>query len=117
MASNAAQAGFSYRSLVAELRAASLSNADIALATGVRERQVQHWAAGTSRPRDESRDRLVDVHYDVRLLGDVYRPEGIEIWLHARNVTLGGNRPIDLLGAGDFGPVVEAVERLASGAM
>ncbi len=117
MASSAAQAGFSYQELVHELRESGLDNGDIARATGVRPRQVQHWAAGSSRPRDESRDRLVDTHYLVRQLGEVYRPEGVEIWLHARNRALEGSRPIDLLAAGDFQPVVLAVERLRSGAM
>jgi hypothetical protein len=110
-------AGFSYPSLVQELRAVGVPSADIAKATGVKERQVQHWAAGSSKPRDETRDRLVDVHYIARQLGEVYAPEGVEIWLHARNRWLDGARPIDLLEAGDFQPVIHAVDRLISGAM
>jgi hypothetical protein len=111
------QAGFSYQEIVREIRAAGLSNGDIAKATGVKERQVQHWGAGSSRPREETRDRLVDTHYVVRLLSSVYRPEGVEIWMHAKNHDFDGARPIDLLAAGDFEPVVHAVERLRSGAM
>ncbi len=113
----ASQAGFSYREIVREIRAAGLSNRDIARAAGVKERQVQHWAAGSSRPREGTRDRLVDTHYVIRLLGAVYRPEGVEIWMHAKNPQLEGARPIDLLAAGDFQPVVQAVERLRAGAM
>lgn len=109
--------GFSYASLVHEIREHGLSSAEIATVTGVHERQVQHWAAATSRPGGETRDRLVDVHYLVRQLADVYRAEGIQIWLHARNRELDGNRPIDLLTNGDFEPVVQAVARLRSGAM
>lgn len=109
--------GFSYASLVHEIREHGVSSAEIATVTGVQERQVQHWAAATSRPRDETRDRLVDMHYLVRQLADVYRAEGIQIWLHARNRELDGNRPIDLLANGDFEPVVHAVARLQSGAM
>lgn len=109
--------GFSYASLVHELRSNGLTTAEIAAVTGVQERQVQHWAAGSSRPRDETRDRLVDVHYLVRQLANVYRSEGIQIWLHARNPALDGARPIDLLTAGEFEPVVHAVAGLQSGAM
>lgn len=112
-----ATAGFSYREIVQELRTSGLKLVDIARATGVRERQVQNWAAGSSRPQGETRDRLVDTHYIVRLLSEVYRPEGVEIWLHARNPELGGDRPLDLLAGGDFQPVVHAVDRLRSGAM
>ncbi len=92
-------------------------SSDIAKATGVKERQVQHWSAGSSKPRDETRDRLVDVHYIARQLSVVYAPEGVEIWLHSRSRWLAGSRPIDLLEAGDFTPVLRAVDRLTTGAM
>lgn len=108
--------GFSYPSLVDEIRRSGLTSAEIGSITRVRERQVQNWAAGTSRPSGETRDRLVDIHYIVRQLQQVYRPEGIEIWLHARNPELGGQRPIDLLIEGEFQPVVDAVDRLQVGA-
>ncbi|HEX9888527.1 MAG TPA: helix-turn-helix transcriptional regulator [Nitriliruptorales bacterium] len=84
--------------------------------TGVGGRQVQNWAAGTSKPSDGSRDRLVDVYYIVQQLGEVYRPEGVEIWLRAKNRTFRGRRPLELLLEGDLEPVFDAVERLASGA-
>lgn len=111
-----ARSGFSFPSIVEEIRLNGLTSAEIGLITGVRERQVQNWAAGSSRPGGETRDRLVDVYYIVQQLQSVYRPEGIEIWLHARNRELGGERPIDILARGDFAPVVEAVDRLQVGA-
>jgi transcriptional regulator with XRE-family HTH domain len=111
-----ADAGFTYPLVVEQIRAAGLTLAEIAAATGVSERQVQHWSAGSSRPREASRDRLVDIHYLAQELVDVYRPEGVEIWLHARNRSLGGDRPIDLLARGEFQAVLAAVERLKAGA-
>ncbi len=116
MTPEVAQAGFSFPSLVADIRRAGLSTAEIGQITGVRERQVQNWVSGSSRPAPETRDRLVDIHYIVRELLHVYRPEGVEIWLHARNPGLQGKRPIDLLIDGTFEPVVLAVQRLQSGA-
>lgn len=116
MSPEAAPSGFSYPSLVDEIRRSGVTSAEIGLITGVRERQVQNWAAGTSRPSGETRDRLVDIHFIVRQLQTVYRPEGIEIWLHARNPQLGGERPIDMLIQGEFQPVVNAVDRLQVGA-
>jgi hypothetical protein len=47
----------------------------------------------------------------------VYKPDGVEIWLHARNPSLDGARPIDLLAVGEFERVVLAVERLITGAV
>lgn len=109
-------AGYTYPLVVEQIRAAGLTLAEIASATGVSERQVQHWSAGNSRPRESARDRLVDIHYLAQQLAEVYRPEGVEIWLHARNRSLEGQRPIDLLALGEFQPVLAAVERLTSGA-
>jgi transcriptional regulator with XRE-family HTH domain len=108
--------GFSFPALVEEIRNHGLTAAEIGDITGVRERQVQNWAAGNSRPAADARDRLIDVYYIVRELENVYRPDGIEIWIHARNPELGGRRPIDMLIEGDFEPVVQAVVRLRAGA-
>ena len=116
MSPEPAASGFSFPSLVEEIRHSGLTAAEIGRITGVRERQVQNWAAGSSRPASDARDRLVDIHYIVRLLKDVYRPDGVEIWLHARNPELSGRRPIDLLEEGKFEPVVEGVLRLQAGA-
>lgn len=111
------EAGYTYPMVVDQIRSAGLTLAEIASVTGVRERQVQNWSAGSSRPRDISRDRLVDVHYLVQQLAEVYKPEGVDIWLHARNRSLEGERPIDMLAQGEFKPVLAAVDRLRAGGM
>jgi uncharacterized protein (DUF2384 family) len=113
---SAARAGVSFPSLIDEIRRNGLTTAEIGRITRVGERQVQNWVAGSSRPAAEARDRLVDVNYIVRQLQDVYRPEGVEIWLHSRNPELGGRRPLDLLIEEQFEPVIQAVERLQVGA-
>ena len=104
-----------YARIVEEIRDAALTSAEIAEVTGVDERQVYNWAAGTSRPKGSKRDRLLEVHYILQALRDVYTQEGAEIWVHARNRSLSSERPIDLLIAGDFQPVLLAVERLRTG--
>jgi hypothetical protein len=106
-----------YARIVADLRETALTTAEVAAITGVRERQVQHWAAGSHRPQGSKRDRLLELTYVVDRLRDVYRPEGIEIWLHGRNRDLGGQRPIDLLREGQFISVLNAIERLETGGM
>jgi len=94
-----------------------LSTSELADLTGVKPRQVQNWAAGTSRPAGAHRDHLLEVHYLVAALGEVYEPEGVEIWLHARNRLLDGRRAIDLLREGRYDVVLDAIERLKSGAV
>ncbi len=106
-----------YARIVENIRETGLTTAELAQVAGVRERQVQHWASGSHRPQGEARDRLLEVAYIVEQLKEVYKPEGVEIWLHGRNRSLGGQRPIDLLEAGDFRTVLHAIERLRTGAM
>jgi uncharacterized protein (DUF2384 family) len=106
-----------YARIVEDVRENGLTAVELAEITGVRERQVQHWSAGSHRPQGEARERLLEVAYIVDQLKEVYKPEGVEIWLHGRNRSLGGQRPIDLLQAGDFQTVLSAVERLKTGAM
>jgi hypothetical protein len=106
-----------YARIIEDLRETALTATELAAITGVKERQVQHWAAGTHRPSGTKRDRLLELAYIIERLGDVYRPEGIDIWIHGRNRELGGVRPIDLLEQGDFSTVLNAVERLETGAM
>lgn len=49
-----------------------------------------------------------------RLVGEVYTPVGVEIWLTARNRRLGHHTPLELIMEG-FGDIVVAeAERLAS---
>jgi hypothetical protein len=106
-----------YAKLVGDLREGVLTNAELAEITGVKTRQVQHWASGAHRPVGEAKDRLLELHYIVDRLRDIYTAEGADIWLHGRNRTLSSEKPIDLLSAGKFKEVLGAVERLASGAM
>jgi uncharacterized protein (DUF2384 family) len=105
-----------YRALVDHIRASALTTAELAEVTGVKDRQVHHWASGTHRPQGATRDRLLEVAYIVEQLREVYSREGIDIWLHGRNRDLDDRRPIDLLRDGAFEAVLNAVERLRSGA-
>jgi hypothetical protein len=104
-----------YRKIVNDVRQLGLSAEEIGGITGVSERQVQNWVAGKSRPTGTKRDLLLELHYIVELLRDVYTPEGVEVWLHGRNRFLEGKRPIDLLKGGAFEPVLNEAERLGRG--
>jgi hypothetical protein len=102
--------------IVEDVREAALTASEIADIAGVDERQVYNWASGASRPRGEKRNRLLEIHYIVQQLREVYSPEGTEIWLHGRNRALHGEKPIELLKKGDFETVLRSVEQLTTGA-
>jgi uncharacterized protein (DUF2384 family) len=106
-----------YARIVHDIREGAMTTQELADVTGTNRRQVTNWATGASKPSSANRDRLLEVHYLVSMLRDVYTREGAEIWLHGRKRSLGGERPIDLLRTGDFATVLQAVERLRTGAM
>jgi transcriptional regulator with XRE-family HTH domain len=104
--------------MVAEIREnAGLSVKEIAQLTGAGERQVRNWTSGHHAPRPPARERLLELHYLVGLLRDVYTRQGAEIWLHGRKRSLDGRRPIELIANGDYPTVLDAIERLRAGAM
>jgi uncharacterized protein (DUF2384 family) len=106
-----------YARIVEEVRDSGLSTGDVARVVGVAERQVRNWTSGGNAPSGRNRDRLLELHYVTRLLRDVYTREGAEIWLHGRKRSLAGRRPIDMLAEGAYDEVLDAIERLAAGAM
>jgi hypothetical protein len=110
-----AQSGL-YARIVNDVREVALTVEEVGEITHVRPRQVHHWLAGSHRPQGDSKERLLELHYIVDQLRDVYTPEGVDIWLHGRNRKLQSRRPIDLLREGDFETVLYAVEQLKAGA-
>lgn len=106
-----------YSRVVTGLRGGGLTAGEVASLTGVSERQVHRWSSGTSKPEGDARHRLLEINYVMEQLREIYTDEGVEIWLHGRNRALGGERPIDLLRAGDFEPVLTLIESMNEGAM
>jgi uncharacterized protein (DUF2384 family) len=49
-------------------------------------------------------------------IADVYRPDGVEIWMSHPNEMLGGETPIDLIARGEGGRVLDLIDVLRSGA-
>jgi hypothetical protein len=115
-ATSASDNNLTYLRIVEQVTGSGITQEELGSAVGASLRSVQNWASGTAAPRGTSRERLLDVKYIVEELRAAYTDEGIEIWLHARNRNLGGQRPIDLLAEGDVDTVVEEAQRV-SGAM
>lgn len=76
--------------------------------------------AGIS-PRSISRPALTALFRAYETLADVYTPEGVEIWMHARNMLLDARRPFEILTdpqliTRDYFLVQNVIEQLVSGA-
>lgn len=95
---------------------AGLTAAELAEIVGIGTRQLQNWASGRGTPATSARLRqLLDLQYVLDLIAEVFDDEGGVMWLHARNRTLGGERPLDLLASGRTDEVIELLDRLADG--
>lgn len=75
-------------------------------------------SGGEGRPKQPGNERsvLMELSGIVEKLLSAYTPEGVGIWLRARNLNLGGESPIELLAGGYVEKVVAESERIA-GAM
>jgi transcriptional regulator with XRE-family HTH domain len=105
-----------YLRIVDDITRSGVTQAELGQAVGASLRTVQNWAAGNGTPVGAKVRRLLDVQYIVRELRVAYTEEGVQIWLHARNRNLDGQRPIDLLAADKYDEVLAEAERV-SGAM
>jgi transcriptional regulator with XRE-family HTH domain len=93
---------------------AGLSTHDVARILGTTSRTVFRWASGRT-PRGESRERLLELAAVVDLLSRVMRPESASAWLFDPNPLLDMERPVDLIGRGDYQRVCAAIAAIAEG--
>ena len=105
-----------YMRIVEDLTSAGITQSELAKAVGASVRSVQNWTSGAARPRGRSVDRLLDVAQIVKELGEVFRGEGIQIWLRSRNRNLQGRRPIEMIEEGALDEVLAEVDRTIRGA-
>lgn len=101
--------------IIVALRTYGFTQADIASAIGVTDRAVRDWAH--EKPlRRGNEDRLQAIRQIVLLLDDSLSKRGVGQWFRAHNRLLGGRRPLDVLGEGDYEPVRQAAASFADGA-
>lgn len=105
-----------YLRIVDDITRSGITQAELGQAVGASLRTVQNWAAGNGTPAGAKIRRLLDVQYIVHELRGAYTEEGVQIWMHARNRNLHGQRPIDLLAADRYDEVLAEAEHV-SGAM
>jgi hypothetical protein len=94
-----------------------LTEADLATATGATTRTVRRWLAeDVEDPQARYADRLDDLRMVIEHLDGFGLPqEGIRNWLRWRNVCLGGSRPLEDIGKGEFDQVQRAAQAFAEG--
>ena len=100
-----------FSEVVADLRGV-LSVPEIARATGVKERQVHHWLAGTHSPKGAARDQLLSLFQIVRELQVALSEERIRVWLSSPQPDLQAT-PLDSLNEGRDREVLDAARGFA----
>lgn len=93
-----------------------LKGSDIANITDVSAATVSRWKTGKAIPHPRTQLIIADLRYVVDRLSDIYTPDEIRIWLHARNSLLEGERAVDLIHESRTEEVLAAIERLDAGA-
>jgi Protein of unknown function (DUF2384) len=115
MATTALDRAVEVKDVVAALAAFSLTQGDVARATGATERSVRNWKR-TSAIRPGYEERLQDVREIALILKDSLTARGVGQWFRARNRSLGGRRPLELISEGDADAVRSAARAFVDGA-
>src|SRR4051812_10994402 len=92
-----------------------LDRAAVAQLVGANPRTVARWLAEDSQPRTEARRRLLEVLAVLEQLSGVLEPQAAHDWLFSPNPALEHRKPVDLLGEGEFRPVLGLIDALAEG--
>lgn len=86
-----------------------LSDRLLGRATGASPSTVRDWFAGRTEPTGSRAERLIEVAEMVRQLGEVMEPAAIPVWLQRPIPRLENERPVDLLGRGEYLPVARLI--------
>lgn len=96
---------------------AHLSQDDVGRIVGVAPRTVARWVAGEASPQQSAKERLLELAYVAEQLVEVLglSPEDANLWIFAPNRLLGGGKPSELIGGGEYRRVLDLIEALADG--
>lgn len=89
-----------------------LSDRDIARATGAAASTVRAWLARSRTPTGERAERLVELSALVERLARVVDPSYIAVWLRKPVPALEDEKPLDVIGRGDYRRVARLVSAL-----
>jgi len=100
------------REVVHVNRVANLSDADIARATGAAPSTVRAWVSESRSPSGERAERLIELSALVARLERLMDADYIAPWLREPIAALDDERPLDLIGRGDYRAVAAAISSL-----
>jgi uncharacterized protein (DUF2384 family) len=93
---------------------ASLSDRDIARATGSGVSTVSAWLRRERAPRGRRAERLVELSAIAERLAAVLGPERVPVWLNKPIPALGHRKPLDVIAEGGYEQVSRVVAEFES---
>jgi transcriptional regulator with XRE-family HTH domain len=91
---------------------AKLSDADLARATGAAQSTSRAWLNGSRSPTGERAERLIELSALVERLERLMKPDYITIWLRRPVPALDDEKPLDLIGRGEYKRVARLISEL-----
>ncbi len=92
-----------------------VDTADLARVSDTNPRSVARWKAQSAVPRREAEERLLELRAVVDLSRKVMRDQAARVWMRSPNPELGYEKPLDLVGEGNYQRVIDLLLALAEG--
>lgn len=89
-----------------------LGDAEIARATGAAASTVRAWLAGTRTPTGKRAERVIELSALIERLARVIDPRYIAIWLRRPVPALDDEKPLELIGHGEYRRVARLISAL-----
>ncbi len=89
-----------------------LSDDDLARATGAARSTSRAWLNGSRSPSGERAERLIELSSLVERLERLLEPDYIAVWLRRPVPALGDEKPLDLIGRGEYRRVARLISEL-----
>ena len=96
----------------ARLGVLGLSDQDLARATGAARSTARAWLAERSAPTGARAERLLELAAMAERLERVMAPDYIALWLRKPIPALDDDKPLDLIGAGEYRRVAKVITGL-----
>ena len=91
---------------------AGLSDADLSRATGAAQSSARAWLNGGRSPSGERAERLIELSALVERLERLMEPAYIVVWLRKPVPALDDDKPLDVIGRGDYRRVARLISEL-----
>jgi len=89
-----------------------LSDADLARATGSAQSTARAWINETNPPTGERAERIIELATLVERLERVMERDYISVWLRKPIPMLDEDKPLDLIGQGEYRRVAKVISGL-----